>query len=255
MPGRTVSKHSRVYVSGYDMSGYTRSIGPLTQTFDEVDATAMADVVKGVLPGHGTCSVGTLNAMLDNTPTSGLHVIANNPGVRRVVTVAIGDRAAPALGVPTYSVETTQLGYQATDDGGLVAVTIPFSDGEAADGSGGQFYPNPWGVLLNANLARTAVNAATGVDNGAASTFGGVMVYHITAGNGTATLSVEDSADNAAWAAVAGMSTGLITMAAGVSGAVAIARTATIRRYARWQLVFGTATSVTFVQSLIRGTF
>ena len=52
MTGRTLFKHSRVYIHGYDVSGYTRAYGPLDWTFDEVDLTALTDSVKGYLPGN-----------------------------------------------------------------------------------------------------------------------------------------------------------------------------------------------------------
>lgn len=256
MAGRTVAKWARVYLSGYDMSGYSRSIGDLRHAHEEADTTAMSDLVKSALPGAATMSVGTLNGLFDTTATSGLHVIGSaTNGSRQLVTVAIGDRAAPAQGDPAFTVIANQLGYQATLDGQTAAVTIPFSDGVAADGQGGLLYATPWGRLLNANVARTGANASSGVDGAASTSLGGVLVYHITAANGTATLSVDDSADNSTFAAVSGLTTGSITMAAGTWGAVALARNATIRRYTRWQLALGTATSVTFVAVLIRPSF
>lgn len=256
MAGRTVAKWARVYVDGYDVSGNSRTIGDLKTAFEEVDSTAMSDTVKGYLPGICALGVGTLNGIFDNTATTGLHTLVNGAGVRRLVTVAIGDRAVPAQGVPAFSANAYQVGYQGQNDGGAVVASVPFSDGIAPDGAGGLLYPLGWGVLLNASTtARTAANASTGVDGGGATTFGGYMTYHVLAANGTATISVDDSADNAAWAAVSGMTTGSITMAAGTSGAVAIGRSATIRRYTRWQLALGTATSVTFVIVLHRATF
>lgn len=256
MAGRTVAKWARVYLSGYDMSGYSRQIGDLKWAFEEADTTAMSDLVKSALPGTASMGVGTLNGLFDTTATSGLHVIGSaTNGSRQLVTVAIGDRAAPTLGDPAFSVIANQLAYQSNQDGQTVAVTIPFSDGVAADGQGGLLYPFPWGRLLNANVARTGANAASGVDGGASTSLGGVLVYHITAGNGTATLSVDDSADNSSFSAVSGMTTGSITMAAGVWGAVALGRSATIRRYTRYQLALGSATSVTFVAAIIRPAF
>jgi len=256
MAGRTVAKWARVYLSGYDMSGYSRSIGDLKHAFDEADTTAMSDQIKSALPGQASMAVGTLNGLFDTTATSGLHVVGSTlSGARQLVTVAIGDRAVPAQGDPAFSVIASQLAYQSEQSGSTVAVTIPFSDGVAADGQGGLLYPFPWGRLLNANTARTGANAASGIDGAASTSLGGVLVYHITAGNGTATLSVDDSADNSSFSAVSGMTTGSITMAAGVWGAVALGRSATIRRYTRWQLALGSATSVTFVAVLIRPTF
>lgn len=253
MPGRTVAKWARVYMDGYDVSGYSRSLDTLKWSFDEADTTAMSETVKNALAAQASFGIGTLNGLFDNTATSGLHALASGAGgTRRLVSVLIGDRAVPAQGVPAYTINAYQTGYQGSDDGGAVVASVPFSDGAAPDGSGGLAYPFPWGLVLNANTARTGANASSGVDFAASTSFGGLLVYHVTAANGTATLSVDDSADNSSFAAVSGMTTGSITMAAGTSGVVALSRSATIRRYARWQLALGTATSVTFVAILIK---
>ena len=96
MAGRTLKKYTRVYVDGYDMSGYSRMIGPLQWEFEEVDLTApMGDSVKGYLPGHPTISPGTLNVVFDNTATSGAHAVLSSQNDDRVVLVAIGDRVSP----------------------------------------------------------------------------------------------------------------------------------------------------------------
>lgn len=44
--GRTKEKYRRVYIDGYDMSGFGRTIGPLEWKYDEADLTAhMSDTV------------------------------------------------------------------------------------------------------------------------------------------------------------------------------------------------------------------
>lgn len=249
MSGRTVSKHVRVYAGGYDVSGYSREIGPLLWEFEPAEVVTFADAVKGALPNHCIVNPGTLNGVMDATATVGLHVIASTVA-RRIITVAIGDRAAPAAGVPVYCGEFNQMAYQAAGDG-IVTVTAPFSF--AVDGTT-LVYPKPWGVLLHALGAETGASTATGFDNesGGATTFGGFFVYHVTAGDGTATLSVDDSADNAAFSALGGATSGSIDFSTRTSGLVALSRQATVRRYLRFQIALGTATTVTFVSSFVR---
>jgi hypothetical protein len=258
MPGRTVSKHLRVYISGYDFSGYARTIGPLDTSFEEADLTTWADAIMGFLPNHAKLGVGTFNGVLDNTAASGLHIIESaTQGTKQIVTVAIGDRAAPVQGVPCFTYQPNQMGYQATESGGAMTVNIPFGD-SAVDGATLQ-YPRGWGVLLEpGTTARTGVNAAIGIDELAATAFGGFFVYHILAGDaGTVTLKVQDAATNldGSFADLSGATSGSVAASAGVSGIVALSRTATVRQYLRWQLAFGTAATVRWVGAFVRMTF
>lgn len=258
--GRTLPKYWRTYIDGYDYSGFTRTIGPLELTYDEVDLTVtQSDTIKGYLPGHAQANVGTLNAVFDNTATTGLHALAATAGGHRNVLVAMGIRAAPAAGDPCFGGVFLQKAYTPIDDGGAVTVTIPFT-GWPSNATTLNLY-SPFGTLLHANGAETVVNSSTGFDNltGVNSTTGGgYLVYQVLASSNaahTATLKVQDAATNldASFADLTGATTGVITVTAGVSGVVAIAPTATVRRYLRWQIVLGTATSVTFLLSFHRG--
>jgi hypothetical protein len=250
--GRTVTKHQRVYVDGYDLSGYASQIGPLGWTFDLAEYFAFSDAIKTYLPGHGHNSLGTYSGIFDNTATSGLHALLATPGAKHTVTVAIGIRAAPAAGDPTFSGQYLQGDYLVQPDGEAVMASLAFE--QVSQEASSLNYSQPWGVLLNANTARTAANSSTGQDHpGAAATaYGGLFVYHVTAGNGTATLSVDDSADNSSFLALSGATSGSLNCAAPSAGMVALGKTATVRRYLRWQLALGTATTVTFVSTFIR---
>jgi hypothetical protein len=137
-----------------------------------------------------------------------------------------------------------------------VAVNIPFLN---ADYSAVKGYHNPFGLLVHANSAATAANTAVAtIDNGAASALGGIFVYQLLSSDGTVTLSIDDAAantGNADFAALSGATSGSIdASSAPVSGMVALATDAAVRRYIRWQAAFGTATTATFALAFIRGT-
>ena len=251
MTGRTVQKHFRVYADGYDLSGAARSIGPFGVTVDEAEMTTWTDTVKTYLKNHSQLDLGDFNGVFDNTATSGIHAVLGTSGVQRTVTVAMGMRAAPVQGDPIFAGQFLQTGYQATDDGGATAVTIPFAGWSGTADT--RFSNNAFGVLLHARAAATGANSSSGVDNGAATAAGGYMVYHILAGDGDAELEIEDSANNSDWASLSGATTGNITMSSPLAGIVALSNTATVRQYLRWQLTLDTATTVTFVLSFIRG--
>lgn len=254
MAGRIRLKDRRVWCNGYDVSGYSREIGPLQYEQVEVDVTAlMSDTVKGYLPGHTINNLGTLNGVFDNTATTGGHTVLRSlAGSKATVLVAQGVQAAPAQGDPVFGGQYTVGSYQAVDAGGAVFTTTTFQ-GWAADAT---FNPSarPWGTLLHASGAETAAQTAAGVDdNAAASAAGGYMVYHVLAGDGTATITVQDASTNsdANFATLAGCTTGSIDCSA-VQHGIVQSTTLTVKRYLRWQIALGTATTVTFVLAFFR---
>ena len=99
MAGRIRIQDYRFYEEGYDLSGYSRNVGPLEWVYDEADLTAhMSDTVKGYLPNHANINIGTLNAVFDNTDTTGLHALMSTAGVAKTVLIPIGTRTAPVDG-------------------------------------------------------------------------------------------------------------------------------------------------------------
>ena len=255
--GRTVfQKYTRVYVAGYDLSGYARDIGPLTVDFDMETAAAMSDGIKGGLPGHANINVGTLNGFLDTTATSGLHALASAGTGKKNVMVALGIRAAPAAGDPCFVAVVEQKNYFIPLDlsGAMVNATIEYAGTTAAPTS--YLYSKAWGLLLHTNSAATAANAGTGVDHpgGAQTTAGGFLMYQVLAGDGgTCTISIDDSANNVDFAALSGATSGEIAATAGVNATVALGSAATVKQYLRWQFAKGTAATCTFVLAFVRG--
>ena len=255
MTGRTVDKWKRVYVDGYDLSGDARSIGPLIYTFDEADLTGFSHAVKGALPGHAMTGIGTLNATFNDTASVGIHAIASGAGVMRTVMVAQGMRAVPAAGDPVYMGEFEQMDYMVDPSTG-VYVNANFNNSSARAST--FLYNNPWGALLHANSAATAANSTTGagIDTaGGATAFGGYLVYQVFAGDGTATISVDDSADDSSYSALSGATSGEIDFSTPTAGRVALGRTATVKQYLRWQISLNTATTVTFALGFSRALF
>lgn len=252
--GRTLNRWARTYIGGYDMSGYTRNIGPLTWSYPTPDLTVQSDAVRGGLPDTPEISPGTLNGVMDGD-AAGLFATYGAGGTGRILTAAFGIRTAPAQGDPVFCGRFGQLDYQGAEAGGAMYTTVPFG---MADMATLQSYDKPWGTLLHANSAATAVNSATGVDDfGAATTYGGYMVYHVLAGNGTATIKVQHASTNSdgSFADLGGCTTGVTDFSSVASGIVnTTAKTTTVNRYLRWQIVLGTATTVTFVLSFIRET-
>lgn len=260
--GRTVPKWVRFYADGYDLSGYGRTVGPLTWEYQEADLTCqMGDAVKGYLPDVPTLGIGSFIGVFDNTATTGLHVLMGQgatSGTALDVMIPIGIRAAPAAGDPVYAGKFQQVNYLTQEEGRAALVAVNWADWDAADLPA---YRTPWGALLHELSAETGANTSTGDhDHGAATALGGYMAYQVTAAAGagdmTATLKVQHSATavDLDFADLGGCTTGVINCVTPVAGIVnTTAVTTTVQRYTRWQIVLGTATSVTFALSFHRG--
>lgn len=249
--GRTVLKHTRVYAGGYDLSGFTRTIGPLSVDFSGQASACLGDEVQGGLPGAPVIGIGTLNGVLDPV-ASGLHALLAAPGSSQVVAVPIGIQAAPAAGDPVFCGQFYCLGYQAAGDAGLVPVSVPFGEWDV---SALVNYPQAWGRMLHAKSAETGANTGTGIDDLAQSVKGGYLLYQVFAGDGTATIKAQDASTNSdgSFADLSGATSGSIDCSSPKAGIIAIGTTATVKRYLRWQVALGTANTVTFALAFVRG--
>lgn len=254
--GRTVARWARIFADGFDLSGHVRTIGPLNWEFEAPVAAALSDECQSVLIGQSMLSIDSLNAFMDNTATTGLHVIASGAGVKRNVLIALGIRAAPAQGDPAFMGEFEQVGYAAVAEmGEYTVVDIPFG---AADVTAGHLaYKKPYGVLLAPKATYTGANSSAGVDDfGAATTAGGYFSYHVLSADGTLTVKVQDAATNAdgSFADLSGATSGSVDASVTPKhGIVALATTSTVRRYLRYQLALGTATTCVLVAAFCRG--
>lgn len=253
--GRSVLDFERVYIDGYDMSGYTSDPGERGIVMDRHNSKCLADAVIGALPSRPDWMFGPLNGVFDNTPTSGIHVLANAAkGTRRNVMHIRGVLAVPAIGGDAFCGPFLQTVY-VTGSGDLVTAKLEF----AYDVSAGLNYSNPFGALLHTLTSETGANTAnTNADEGGQTTKGGWLQYHITSitGSGTVTISVDDSSTGTSgWAPLSGATSGAIaTASAPTSGFVQLGVTATVKEYLRWQLAFGgSASACTFALSFMRG--
>jgi hypothetical protein len=255
--GRTLPKFSRVYIDGYDVSGYSRDIGPLLWEFDAADLTAqMNDAAKGYLPNLCNISPGTLNGVMQSTTDSGVEISRiQAPGTTRDIMIPVGIRAAPMIGDPVFCCKSSHNGFHVVENGGAMTITAEFGAWDASDPTA---YPIPWGVLLHANGADTDVNAGTTdtVDNAVQTTAGGYMAYQILGGDITGTVRVQHSATNVNGDFI--LLPGCTTTIDGAAPSAGTVRTTvttgdTVERYIRWQITVTTGTTLTFALAFVRG--
>lgn len=253
--GRTVSRWGRIYVAGYDLSGDTRTIGPLGMMQETEDMEGLDWAVKGGLPGQSIVTIGALNTMLNSDGAARTHDLFHTPGSNYPVMVPIGIRAAPAQGDPVFCCQVNELGY--TGEVGLNSLALNLTFG-GKPASLALNHKKPWGTLLRPKLATTAANTAVGVDDaGAASANGGFMCYQIFSATGEGTVEIKvqeaDTNQNASFADLTGATSGAIAhTAVPAGGIVQLATTAAVKRYLRWQIELTGITSATIALAFVR---
>lgn len=248
-------KFTKIYVNGYEISCQASNIGSVGYTSDAPMVAAYCDEVLNSVLGQAQIQCGPINAFLSPSATTGIHEVFDDGTNTVDVMIAFGSLAVPAAGDPVFAWTMRQGGYTADGDG-VVAVNIPFP---SADYSTVKGYHSPFGLLVHANGAETGANTAVAtIDNGASSAKGGIFVYQLFSSDGAVTLSIDDAASNTEdgdFAALSGATSGSIDASSTpVSGMVALATDATVRRYLRWQLDLGGSTTATFALAFIRGT-
>ena len=257
MAGRTVgSKFTRAYVDGYDLSGYARSVGELNWEYNEEEFVALSAEVVGAMNGQCNISIGDINSvMATSTGSVTPHdVFKSASDAVRDVMIPIGDRAAPASGDPAFCAQVSQNAYKADVDGDTITSLMALGSQDARAGSTGA-YDIPWGFVIHARGAETAVNTGTADRTFGSQTLkGGYMMYQLFGGStGTITLKVQDSTGGGSFSDLAS-SGGLTQVAAtGQSGIVALGPTVTVDTELRWQIVLGTANTTTFALAFVRG--
>ena len=252
---RSNNKFVRAYVDGYDLSGEARAVGNYGITFMNTPDMALSDAVKNVVVGQAEIVADPLNAFLSPSASTGIHELLKSGFGTHTYTIALGANAVPAQGDHIFSLPMEQVAYQATGDDN-VYVNVNWGAPTSTNTLISLGYALPFGRLLHAKGAETAVNTAVGIDDyGAATALGGIFTYHLFSSNGTVTLKAQDAATNTnpSFADITGATSGSINASVTPAhGMVALGIAATVRQYLRWQLVFGTATTATFIVGLHR---
>ncbi|MEE4546462.1 hypothetical protein V2S66_31420 [Streptomyces sp. V4-01] len=232
-----------LYYGGYDMSGDVQALGnvgggPALLEFTDITQAAMAR--QGGLRDGRFEWTSFFNPGL---PANAAHTLLSAlPRGDVLVTYGRGT----VLGSPAACLNGKQITYDGTrgNDGSLMfAVT-----GQASS------YGLEWGKLLTPGVRTdTAATLGTAVDTGGSLSFGAQAYLHLGAFTGTdVTVKIQDSADNSSFTDVASLAFTQVT-AAPATQRIAIANTATVRRYVRATTVTtGGFTSASFAVVLCK---
>lgn len=232
----------RLFVSGVDISGDIGSLSSIHGGMATLDVTDITQSAVERIGGIRDGGIAFSSWMNDSAGRAHLTLRAL-PTADVVVSYLRGT----AIGSPMCSCVAKQVGYDPTRaaDGALSYTT----DAQA------NAYGIEWGEQLTAGIRSdtTATSPATGLDTVASASFGLQAYLHVFSFTGTSvTVTLQDSADNATFAAIGG---GVSFAAATAVGAqrLVTSNTQTVRRYVR-AITTGTFTQASFAVQLTKNT-
>jgi hypothetical protein len=233
-----------LFIHGFDSSGDIQALGsigggPALLNFTAIDKSAY-ERQGGERSGQIEFTAFHNHVAI----TGGTHEkLAALPRTDVILTYCRGT----TLGADAASLVGKQVNYDPTraDDG-------MFTFGVSAQSNG---YGIEWGNQLTAGIRTdTAATNGTGIDTLASASFGGQAYLQAFSFAGTdVTVKIQDSADNATFADVAGFAFTQITGGTPLAERIALGNTATLRRYLRAVTVTtGGFTSLAFAVNVIK---
>jgi len=233
-----------LYIQGFDASGDIQQLGNIGGGPALLNFTAINKSAYERLGGLRSGQIEFTAFHNHVAVTGGTHEkLAALPRTDVILTYCRGT----TLGDPAASLTGKQVNYDPTrgDDGMLTFGVSGQSNGFGIE----------WGQQLTAGMRTdTAATNGTGLDTAASLSFGGQAYLQVSAFTGTdVTVKIQDSADNATFADVAGFSFTQITGGAPTAERIALGNTATLRRYLRASTVTtGGFSSLTFAVNVIK---
>lgn len=249
----TNPKWGRAYINGLDCSGVFRDLGEFGVAFNAPQDMALADRVMNVTLGRADITAGPISSMLSPGTAGPLELLIGAAQTLYYMR-AWGIGAEPTVGDPMAAWVFNQSDFKHASGDGFDTFTLAAMQASPLQPTG---YSNPFGILTHGKTAETAANTAIAtLDAGASSALGGIFWWQVLSSDGTVTVSLDDSAtnaNNAAFAALSGATSGSVDASSTPKyGFAQLSATATVRRYLRWQIALGTATTATFVSGFVR---
>lgn len=197
-------RHARIYVGGYDLSGDSRSVSNLDNTFGEVDASGWSELVRNYLPDHMLqAGIRGYQAILNDATGRAFDQLKDAENTSQL-SFCFGGGGEPAVPDPAYILPSIQMNDIAGFDSSLAVLSgVDF----IPDAS--QMTDNFQAVMGNvlhgegdgALSATLAASSSNSIDNGASSANGFIAIIHIIAtASGNFAFKIRHSTDDSAWA-------------------------------------------------------
>lgn len=231
-----------IYVQGYDLSGDVGAVTAIRQPSTLLDVTGINKSAHERLYGVGDGEI-SFNSFFNDAALAE-HVALKVPRQDVIVTYFRGT----VLGGQTANLDAKQVNYDWVRgaDGSLIATIQAL---------GARGWGLEWGQSLTAGKRTDTVATApaSGADFTDVSTAFGMAAYlEVFSFTGTsATMTIQDSADNAAFAAITGLSAFTAVTALGAQRIETDTLARTIRRYMKVNTT-GTFSECTFAVTVVR---
>ncbi len=232
-----------LYIDGYDVSGDVGALGRISggPALSEVTGINKLAPERIGLQRDGNIEFTAWFNDATTVGAEGIHTVLRAlPYTDRIVSYYRGT----GIGSPAASLVSKQVNYD-----GNRAQDGAFSFGVSAQANG---FGLEWGEQLTVGKRTdTTATNGTAIDLGSVSTsFGWAAYLHVFAFTGTSvTVTVQDSADNATFAALSGGAFTTVTARGGER--IAGGTTATVRRYVR-VATSGTFSNAVFAVNFVR---
>jgi hypothetical protein len=231
----------QVLVDAYELTGDHNQIS-IEDSFKLLDATSFGMAAERYIAGQRSMSLSHKGYL--NPAAAASHPVLKGIAVNGVVSLLVGQNAAPVMGDPVYNLLTQQEFYQTKPEIGQV---IPFSAKFANRGEVGG-----WGVALAVPTSITNSSTGSNLDNGAASSNGGAAFLHILTDtiSDSYLIEIEGSANgSSAWGQVAEFDADALAL-----GSERVAIVGSIPRYLRYKATrFGSGgDTLRFAISVVR---
>lgn len=187
MPTFRHGKNISVFVDEYDFSSYFSDM-TAAEKVDTADVTAFGAAGKAYIIGNqdGTLSLSGFFESTANTGTDQYFAGVKGSTTKQKV---IASLEGNTVGTRAIMLQADTSSYQVNSSvGDAIKTSAEFQASESLD----------HGVILSSGSAVNSTGNGTGVDNGAASSNGGVAFLSVPANtrNGNITIKVQSSADN-----------------------------------------------------------
>lgn len=191
-------KNTRLYINQYDLSGLSRSFDSLLKTWERVDMTGWDQAVSRAIGNRLEVGIEGYSALLDvDTGKSADALIANQDAN---VSLLMGATKAPIVGDLAYLCPGVQLDGKIGDLSGAVGFTgVNFYP---EPNNTGQYFINPYGVVLEIATERTETKTGDSVlaPIDEATETGWSAILHIISSGDEYTITIEHSANDDSWA-------------------------------------------------------
>lgn len=220
MPTFRHGKNVKIFVDEFDFSAYFNDMSA-SSTVDTAETSAFGTDAKTYIPGHkdGTIS---LSGMFEGTASTGtddyFNTVLGSATKQQVIVAPEGH----GNGYRAIALQADNTSYEKSSPiGDVVQASVEFQSNEGVE----------HGKILSAGTSVNATGNATSVDDGAATTNGGVgfLSVPVNTRNGNIDVKIQQSADNSTFTDLVTFT----TVGSTTATAERIEVTGTVQRYLR----------------------